>query len=183
MTKFVLHGGFRSKEKQEDDAFFAEILKDAPEKSTILLVYFADAADRVSMHRNDDISQFEKQKSGKTFSFLVADEEEFSMQIESSNIVYFHGGVSQKLLDVLKQYSNLRALLEGKIVAGDSAGANIFVNMFYSKNADEVYKGLGIIPINLICHYTEAYAHKLDNTSSNFNIMRLSEYQTKIFII
>lgn len=51
-TKFILHGGFAKGEKQENDAFFKEILSTAPEEVKILLVYFAKEPNRISKNKD-----------------------------------------------------------------------------------------------------------------------------------
>jgi len=40
MTKFILHGGFAGRKNTENDEFFKEILRDAPQKTKILLVNY-----------------------------------------------------------------------------------------------------------------------------------------------
>ncbi len=179
-TKFILHGGFTPGEKQENDAFLKEILSTAPKEAKILLVYFAKEVDRVPKNRDEDIEQFNKNKRDKTLLFETASEELFSEQVQKSDIIYLHGGHSDKLLKTLKKFLNLRQLFKGKIIAGDSAGANVLVSVFYSKSMG-VSEGFGLIPIKIICHYSEDNKDKLNDIKPDMEILFLPEYQFKVF--
>jgi cation transport ATPase len=61
----------------------------------------------------------------------------------------------------LKKFPNLKELLNGKIIAGESAGVNVFGKFFYSPSVDKVGEGLGILPLKIIPHYSEQYKEKL----------------------
>ena len=178
-TKFVLHGGFTPGEAQVNDSFFKEILSDAPSESVILLVYFAKEADRVVKYRDEDIEQFNKNKGSKTLQFETASEDGFVDQVKKADVVYLHGGHTGKILETLKKYSGLKELFEGKIVAGDSAGANVLAAAFYSGTLG-VAEGLGVIPLKVICHYREELKNMLQEVRPELEIIFLLEYQFKV---
>ena len=179
-TKFILHGGFTPGGKQENDDFFQEILKSAPQKVKILLVYFAKESDRIAKNKEEDIEQFNKNKGDKILSFEVATEELFPKQVKVADVVYLHGGHSGKLLDALKKFSNLKRLFAGKIIAGDSAGANVLTSAFYSQKIG-VSEGFGLISVKIICHYLVENKDKLNNIKPDLETLFLPEYQFKIF--
>lgn len=181
-TKFILHGGYAKGTKQEDDAFFSEILKNASKDAKILLVYFAESDDRVAERYADDLEQFNKNKGDKTLFFDVAIEWSFAEQAKRADIIYLHGGHTGRLLDALKRISNLRDIFGGKFIAGDSAGANVLCSAFYSKTIG-VSEGLGFIPIKIICHYIEENKNKLDHIKPDMETLFLGEYETKTFLI
>ena len=182
-TTFILHGGFTPKMAQEDDAFFGKILKSAPRNPKILLVYFAKEEDRIPKNRAEDIAQFEKNKEDKIISFETANEKNFPDQVAQADIIYFHGGKSLKILETLSKYHNLKSMFQGKVVAGDSAGANILSVCFYSQSSDRISEGLGILPIKLIPHYSETQKNKLRELKEHhleLETVVLSEYQMKV---
>ena len=181
-TKFILHGGYPFGEIQINDNFFGEILKDSPNQSKILLVYFANKSDNVERYKTEDMEQFKKNSGEKLLEFLTAREEIFEEQLKSSDIVYFHGGHSGLILDKIKKYSNLDKLFKGKTIAGDSAGANVLVKTFYSKSLG-ITSGLGILPIKLICHYHDDLRNKLDTIDQDLETIFLREYQYKVIWI
>ncbi len=181
-TKFILHGGFAKGAEQENDAFSSEILKSAPAKANVLLVYFAEDPARVGEKREEDIEQFEKNKGNKILLFETADKESFPEQVKGADVIYLHGGHSGKLLGALKKYPNLKELFEGKIVAGDSAGANVLTSAFYSQKIG-VSEGLGLVPIKIISHYLEENKDKLNHLRPDLETLYLPEYQFKVFEI
>lgn len=181
-TKFILHGGFPVGEIPINDDFYGEILKESPKSSRILLVYFAKQPERIEKNKNEDMEQFKKNSGEKLLEFLTAREEIFEEQLKSSDIVYFHGGHSDLILDKIKKYSNLDKLFKGKTIAGDSAGANVLVKTFYSKSLG-ITSGLGILPIKLICHYHDDLRNKLDTIDQDLETIFLKEYQYKVIWI
>lgn len=181
MTRFILHGGFATGAKQEDDAFFKEIIKNTPDRGNILLVYFAGTKSHIPAYIRNDTEQFERCRGEKVIYLLVAERDAFADQTKNADTIYFHGGVSLDLLGVLKGYPELRELLKGKVVAGDSAGVNVFGKMFYSKSSRSFFHGLGYLPMGIICHYGPAYAHVLDDAAGDLEILRIPEYETKSF--
>ena len=124
-TTFILHGGFALNTIPENDAFYVEVLKHTDISVKILLVYFAKEEDRILKNKAEDITQFEKNKGGKELSFEVASEKDFPEQVRWADVVYLHGGRTTKILPVLAKFPSLKEIFEGKIVVGDSAGANV----------------------------------------------------------
>jgi len=183
-TKFILHGGFtKGKTEENNSEFYAEILKDAPEGAKILLVCFAKNDERVPIATERVKTEFNKSKWQKEITFEVASEQSFVEQIKSANVVYFHGGTTLKLLEALKKFPNLKDILNGKIVAGESAGANVFGEFFYSPSTDKVDEGLGFFPLKIIPHYSEQYKGKLDGLGKELELLSLTEYEYKVFEI
>ena len=178
-TKFILHGGFAKGKKQENTLFFKEVLSNTPDKARVLLVYFAKEPDRIDKNQEEDVEQFNKNKGDKTLFFEVAKIDLFPEQVKQSDIIYLHGGHSGMLLDALKKYSNLKELFDGKIIAGDSAGASVVCSVFYSMKIG-VSEGLGLLPIKIISHYLEEIKDKLKDIKPELETLFLPEYQFKV---
>ncbi len=181
-TTFILHGGFAVSDKQEDDLFFQEILRNAPQNVHVLLVYFAAEANRIPVYEKSDVEQFEKNKGERILSFEIAGNERFLEQAQKADVIYLHGGRSEKLLQTFKNYQSFANHFRGKIVGADSAGANILSSVFYSKSMG-AGEGFGIIPIKLICHFAEEMGAYLDHTRLDLPTLYLSEYQFKTFVL
>jgi peptidase E len=182
-TKYILHGGgsFSSDKIEENREFFSEILKDVPEEANVLLVPFAKDTDRIPEAITKIIENFNKAKTQESILFEIANEEDFPLQVRSADIVYFHGGISTRLLKTLKNFPDLIDLLEGKIIAGESAGANVWGTVFFSPNANAVLDGFGVLPIKIIPHYSEEKKGKLDGVGEGLEEVFLPEYGHKVF--
>ncbi len=181
-TKFILNGGFNPDNQVKDNSdFYKEILRDTSQKVSILIVPFAKEAEKVipAVRRVSD--SFNQSKRQKEISFITASEVTFVEDIKLSDIIYFQGGKTLKLMSVLKKYNKLENLFSGKIVAGESAGASVFGKFFYSASADSVFEGLGILPIKVIPHYKEEYKDVFTNFAEEFEVVCLEEYESKVF--
>lgn len=176
-TKYVLHGGLSAHKNEDNNLFFQEILKDTPETVNVLLVYFAKNEDRIPINREEDIYQFEHNKGAKTLNYTTATEKEFLRQLETADIVYLHGGSSEKIVNALKSYHALEQHFKGKILAADSAGVNALSIEFYSNIYNTTSKGLGIVPFRVICHYHDGDEKKLASSNSIIKELFLCEYK------
>lgn len=179
MTKIILHGGFKPGESQEDDAFFGEILKTAPQNAKVLLVYFAKEEDRIQKNYKEDVEQFTKNQGDKHVALEIARKDDFIQQVLGSDVIYLHGGRTEKLLNALKEFPDFAKSVQGKIIAGDSAGANVLGAVFYSGSMG-IGEGLGILPVKMICHYTEENKDKLLTIKPELETIFLKEYETKV---
>lgn len=181
-TKFILHGGTQKGNTDEYQIeFFNEIYKDTNSSLNILLIPFSKDLDR----RESSISKlrdtFELFKKDKTLSFQTADESSLISQIQHTDILYFMDGISLKLLETLKPFDNLRQAMEGKIVIGESAGANVLSSYFYTPSADQISPGLGFVSVKTIPHYVDEYAGKLNDVAENIPLLKLKEYEFQVF--
>lgn len=182
-TKFILHGGYATKQNHENDNFFKEILKDAPQNSKILLVFFAKEKSEYLKMLEKDTLQFRRNKGKHNLSFVIASQKNFPQQIAQSDIIYLHGGKTSRLLTELKNHSDFSNLINGKIVASESAGAYVLSSCFYSKTEGGVFKGLGFVPVKTICHYVGLNKEKLDECQTKAKTLLLADYQYKVFFI
>ncbi len=117
-TKFILYGGFNpNNQTDNNDSFYREILNDSKKEPSILIVPFAKSADRIPATSEIVIKEFNKNNLEKNLHFQIADEGSFTKQVKASDIIYFQGGSTLKLIEVLKKFPNLSEVLKGKIVA------------------------------------------------------------------
>lgn len=184
-TKFILHGGLNSENMDEDNSpFYAEILKDTPQNLDILLVPFAkDDEGRKNRAVEKVTMEFNKFVGEKNMIIEIANEADFLNQISRADIVYFHGGVSFRLLEILKKYPGIQRSLKGKVVAGESAGANVWCKYFYSPHADGVFEGLGMLPLKIIPHFKDEYRERLNGFGADMEELLLPEYEFKTFTV
>jgi len=180
-TKFILSGGYAGRPNKENDKFFKEILSVKKNKLNILLVYFAKTFEDYERITNEDKYQFNKNKGEKELMFEIAEEDKFIEQVKDADIIYLHGGKTLRLLETLKNYKNLKELFNGKVVAGESAGAYVLSTCFYSKSEGDVFKGLGFVSVKTICHYIGENTEKLKSCSNNLETLFLPDYKFKVF--
>ena len=154
-TKVLLHGGFTKKENESNDSFFREFAKDIPNNGIVLIVLFA-AREEITEERFEEFcDKFRAQAPEKTLQFEIATKESLLEQLEKADAIYIQGGSTNKLLATLREYDQdiLKSTLQGKTVAGSSAGAYAIAQAGASHDKPEVRDGLGILPVRVVCHY------------------------------
>ncbi|EFK95069.1 conserved hypothetical protein [sediment metagenome] len=191
MTKFILHGGYTTTVNELNRTFYKEIASDVPDQGTILLCYFASKDEDNTRRFNEDGENISQQSNGKIFNFLLADEKDFIEQLEQSDALYLRGGSTPKLLTALCKHDSFREQLEGKTVAGSSAGAYV-IGKYSAFHDDEsggkVRKGLGLLPLRVVCHYESKDSppnpealELLMNTEPELETVLLRDFEWQVF--
>lgn len=183
MTKFIFHGGFDKNISYIKDEFFQETLRDTQSDVKIFLVFFAEFDEYLELRIKQCKEQFENNKGSKNLDFKMATEENFLEGCAWADVIFLSGGRTVKIIEKLKKFENLKQVFDDKIVAGDSAGANVLGHSFYSKKTKEINEGFGIVPFKIIVHYTEDMSNPLVEIEPNFETLFLHEYETKVFYI
>jgi len=185
MTKYILHGGATSALDVENKIFFNAIAKDFKSDSTILLIYFSRKKEDYEQSFEQDKMMFLDNSDNKKVNFIVASEENFIEELKKADAVYMRGGDTLQLLNTLKKYTEFTDLIQTKkVVAGSSAGAYVLVKFFFSNSKNDIYEGLGILPIKMICHYKEEkhknIVEKLEETGEDLEIVKLRDFESRI---
>ncbi len=188
--KYIFHGGGARIESDSNTDFYRELVKDVPEDGTVLFVYFASRGDDYNERLMHDREQCIKVSEGKNLSFLVATEEVFIEQVAKADAIYLRGGSTQKLLDSLKGYPNLRKHFEGKIVAGSSAGAYVLSTFYSSHYEDVASEGLAIVPVGVVTHFQSekmppkaGAVEALKNTAQDLRLIILREGEWEVVLL
>ena len=181
-TKYILSGGFSPEDKdQNNDSFYQEILKDTQRETSVLIVPFAKDAERIPETVARIERAFNKNIKQRKINIEIANENTFIRQVEKADIIYLQGGKTIKLLETLKKFPNLKKIFEGKIIAGESAGANVLCKFYYSPSTNVVSEGLNIIPIKFIPHYKDEYTNVFNEIRPDLDNLCLKEYEYKVF--
>jgi peptidase E len=189
MTKFILHGGFTREANDLNDSFFRELLNGVPDNSTILFVYFASRTEEeIPIKSEILIKKCTDATLAKNLKFKIATEEGFLKEIKGARVIFLSGGSTSKLLKTLRLYPDLTPFLEGKTIAGSSAGAYALAAVGASHSDESVREGLGIVPLRVICHFeseklppSQASVKVLINTMTNLELVTLKDFEWKAF--
>lgn len=188
MTKFILHGGMTSVRNEDNKNFYQEIVKDFPENPKILICLFAIDENRWGEEYQGAQDNFIDNLKREDLEFQLAQKNKFMEQLKWADAIHFRGGTTLKILEILKKYPEFKNRLKGKTVSGSSAGALFLVENFYDQDCGEIFKGLGIIPINLITHYnSETYGQEpeeiLEKLKNGKELILIKETEFKVFKI
>lgn len=180
MTKYILHGGAITRKTEENKKFYSEIVKSLSDDANILCVYFSREKKLWAGLFEEDKFNFSVAAPEKVFNFVLADDQIDNLvgQIKKADAIYIFGGNTDNIKAVLGKVENLKELLKGKVVAGESAGINVLSVYFYSNRLEKISAGLGVLPIKTFCHYTEDKTDKLEelkNYGEDLKVYALSE--------
>ena len=115
----------------------------------------------------------------------------FIEQLKQADALYVRGGSTPRLLGTLKKYPALEENLNGKTVAGSSAGAYA-IGRYSSFHDDEsggqIREGLGLLPLRVVCHYESAdlppnpkALSSLRELSQDLELVLLRDFEWKVF--
>lgn len=189
----VLHGGETSKKSPHNDLFFQQFTElVTKEEIKILMCYWArKKSEWNELFKRD--SEKVKTQTDKKVSFSVTESpKDVYKQLKEHDVLYIAGGKAELIEPLISQISDLKKHLSGKVYIGSSMGAFIaskyYVLSFDSQDANRVHGGIGIAPLNILCHW-DAERHKeqkiklLRDKTPKMPILTLDECKYTILII
>jgi peptidase E len=150
-TLFVLAGG-RDRLYEDYSINLGKLLQRWVDKPKVLSCFFAKDTEMWETAASEWEQWFRK-CLGEDINYQFARPETFSEQLKWADVVYFHGGTTFLLKEILDTFPELSSQLKGKVVVGSSAGANVLAGTYYSPKRDKVGKGLGFVPFASVVHY------------------------------
>ncbi len=156
--KYILVGGYPKKAQDGGKHFAEELAKGFGEPVKILDCLFARPRENWEKAYAEDKEFFTKHLSDKRLEFQLADPSKFTEQVKWANSIYIRGGTSDRvLLELQKQSGDWRDELQGKTLAGSSAGAHTISKYYYGLDDLEIGEGLGLVPVKVITHFRSDY--------------------------
>lgn len=157
MTKYVLLGGYAWKAADGGKAFAETLVKGHTAPVKFLICLFARPEKLKWLLFAEDKSTFSSHLPESIIDFRLANVGRFIEQVQWADVIYFRGGKTQKLIEKLDQNVGWEKKLEGKTVAGASAGANMMAKYYYGLDKPGAREGLGLLPIKTIVHWKSDY--------------------------
>lgn len=184
MNKIILHGGYSDHHNDQNDSFYKEALADLSNHTvTVLLVFFAKREEAHEELFNAVTTNLLNNAGHKELTFIKATRDSFMEQVKNADVIYFSGGQTLKLIEILKSYPDLIKNLNNKVLIGDSAGTYALATYFYSKSEGGLFEGLGIAPAKVICHYEGLHSDKLGNSDDKLDVVLLKDYEYKVYVV
>lgn len=195
MTKYILVGGYVHKAPDEGKAFCEELVRDINKKPVkILDCIFARKPEEWKEVMEKDRIFFSKFISD--FELELADPNNFTEQVKNSDIIYLKGGYTSSIMDLLTRDTSWMKELDGKVVAGSSAGGDAIAKYYCVLKTSRVGDGLGLLPIKFIPHWKSDYSdeevrdinwedelQKLKDYKEDLPIFTLTEGEFKVFTL
>jgi len=194
MTKYILAGGYIHKAPDGGRAFFEELVRGFEDKRPIKILNCLFAIDEGSwkMKLKENREAFSKYIGN--FELILADPEKFAEQVKSADVIFLQGGYTKPLVDNLRENSDWIKYLDGKTVAGTSAGGDAIAKYYSVLKTSRVGDGLGLLPIKFIPHWKSNYSddevrdidwgaelNKMREYKEDLPIHTLAEGEFKVF--
>jgi len=157
MTKYILVGGYPDKAPDEGKAFCEEIVKGFEEPVRILDCIFARPRETWEKEYANDQEFFKDHLPNKKLEIRLATPENFVEQMKWANAIYFRGGRTTPLMELLNKNKGWDKELDGKTLAGTSAGANMMAKYYYGLDSLRLREGLGLLLVKVIVHWRSDY--------------------------
>jgi peptidase E len=119
---------------------------------SFLIVSFARPTEAWDLPE-EEIVKIKTLNQNKIIHFHTASKENFIKELKVADVVYVRGGNTSKLVAELKKTTDFNDLIQGKVVAGSSAGALALAKYYFSQDEDSISEGLGILPAKMITHF------------------------------
>ena len=162
-------------------AFCEELVKGFPEPVKILECIFAMPPERWEEKLASDKAFFAKNLSATKYELQLADPSTFTQQVQWANVVYLRGGETARLMSALAQTKGWSDHLNGKTVAGSSAGADALSKYYYCLDHLKLGEGLGLVSVKVLVHYQSNYNAPHINWDKAY--AELQSYQEKLPVV
>ncbi len=195
MTKYILVGGYVHKAQDEGKAFCEELIKGI-NKKPIKILDCMFARKKEDWQDSIDRDNIFFSKFIKDFELELADPNNFTEQVKNSDVIYLRGGYTSPLMEALSKDKSWIKELDGKVLAGTSAGADAIAKYYTVLKTHRVGDGLGLLPVKFIPHWKSDYSddevrdinwdeelEKLKKYKEDLPMYTLTEGEFKIFEI
>jgi cyanophycinase-like exopeptidase len=180
MTKYIITGGYVHKARDGGKAFCEEIIKGINAKPIkILDCVFARNKELWEKGIQSDNLFFSKFINN--FELELAEIDNFTEQVKSSDVVYLKGGYTNLLMDALSKDTHWIKELDGKVVVGSSAGADAIVAYYSIIKTNKVGHGFGLLPIKFISHWGSGhFDDEVSDTDWEGELKKLKSYKENL---
>jgi len=158
MTTFVLHGGETSSASPDNNLFFKQFteLVDKDEVKVLMCLWSRPKEKWDDLVKRDSQKILEQTNKKVTFDTLER-VEEIEDKVTICDVLYVLGGEAELIEPYYDKIKNLKELIDGKVYVGSSMGvfmvSSNYVLSFDSQDELTVHKGLGLLPIQTLCHW------------------------------
>jgi hypothetical protein len=152
VTTYILAGGNDFGFSGYGTSFAEEVYKTVDRPAKILSCFFADPEPWQWELRARDWEVWFRKYFGNEIVYNYVQPGTVQPQMRAADVIYLHGGDNQTLVGRLVSYPELSQWFEGKVVVGSSAGANYLSQHYWTRSKQQVCKGAGILPCNVMVH-------------------------------
>lgn len=148
---FILAGGNDRTTEGYGERLANELARRVSHPSLLSCFFAAPESDWPT--KSKDWKEWFSMHIAQPFTYDYAKRATFLGQMDTADVIYFHGGDTALLLKTLPDTATLKAHFPGKVVIGSSAGANMLSKLYWSSGRGVLGEGRGILDANTMVHY------------------------------
>jgi len=153
MKRLILTGGRPWLAGEGGKDFVDAVLRYLPNEVKLAFCIFAQPKSEWEETRRINMDMFEACKKGHTITYRTLTMENFAEVSAWADIVYLPGGNPFALYTAVTAAGDVAKLWDGKLMAGSSAGADVFCAGFTYLQDKTFGHGLGWVPATCIPHW------------------------------
>lgn len=158
----ILHGGFKDMNTKQQAAAWQMFLQTfflQASSDEILLLPWANSPKLWDRMASRFASRVAAVTGTRPHVEIATSGEDAQKMLSQFTGVYMPGGIDFKnIMTQVQSVPDLHAQLEGKTIAGVSAGAYALSSLFYDSRKKALAKGGGVLPVGVACHYSDKRA-------------------------
>jgi peptidase E len=153
MKRLILMGGRPWLATDEGERFANTLFRYFPKEVKLAFCIFAQPESDWEETRVWNINLFNRFKGKRTIDYQTVTPENFAEVSNWADIIYVPGGEPFQLLEKIKAAGDIATLWDNKVIAGSSAGADLFCKGFTYLQDKTFGQGLGWVPACCIPHW------------------------------
>lgn len=157
-TTYVLHGGETSMKSPLNEKFYSYFTSLVPKDHVkILMCLWARYPEKQGLALDRHLKEITKNTSKTVEISVTTSPLDLLTRMNEYDVLYIDGGEGENIEPYYKELASLKEKLNGKVCIGSSMGAFMISSHYVLSNDDKdtthVHKGLGLLPINCLCHW------------------------------
>ena len=152
MKRLILMGGRPWLAKDEGERFAATLFRYSSKKVKLVFCIFAQPETEWEETRVWNVNMFNRFKGDRAIEYQTMTPENFVEVSAWADAIYLPGGDPFGLKEKVSGF-DLSKLWDGKVIAGSSAGADLFCEGFTSLSDRKFDHGLGWVQVSMIPHW------------------------------
>ena len=161
MKRLILMGGRPWVAGDGGEAFVRALFRYHPKSVKPAFCIFAQPESEWQQTRDYNTGMFDRFKGSRTVEYQTMTADNFEQVSAWADVMYVPGGDPFGLLEKLSAY-DLKTIWDGKIIAGSSAGADLFCQDFVHLQDKKFGKGLGWLPLSCVPHWRDQFEDYTD---------------------
>lgn len=153
MKRLILMGGRPWLAGDEGEQFSATLFRYFPRQVKVAFCMFAQSEEQWEETRVWNANTLKRFRGERQLDLQTMTPDNFVEVSAWVDVIYIPGGDPLQLMETLKACGDIAKLWDGKVIAGSSAGADLFCEGFIWLQQKKFFQGMGWVKATCIPHW------------------------------